>query len=86
MPDTLLPSHGPTTESLIRDLERLRDVLCINCGTQVGPLESLMSIAMGFRNAPPCFPCLTLLLKVDLNGFRDSLLAHIRSRDCYLGA
>ena len=45
-----------------------------------------MSIATGFRNAPPCLRCLTLLLKVDLDRFRDSLLEYIRSRECYLEA
>src|SRR6185436_337252 len=86
MPDMTLLPQVATAESLICDLERLRDAFCINCGTHVGSQQALMSIAMGFRNAPPCLLCLTFLLKVEPRSFRESLLEYIRSRECYLDA
>lgn len=45
-----------------------------------------MSIAMGFRNAPRCLPCLSATLERDPAALRDSIFAYIRRRECYLEA
>lgn len=75
-----------TAESLIHDLERLRGVRCAGCGGLVSAHQALMAIAMGFKNAPRCLPCLGAFLDQDLVRLRDQLIDYIRHRQCFSDA
>jgi tRNA 2-thiouridine synthesizing protein A len=76
-------SDARTAESLIRDLERLRDVACAGCGQRVGPHQTLMGMAIGFKDAPRCLPCLGAALGQESGWLRDWLLGYIRQRECF---
>jgi tRNA 2-thiouridine synthesizing protein A len=86
MPDTRAMEESRTVESLIRDLKQMRDSRCVSCDECLGPHQALQSIAMGFKNSPRCLPCLAAVLKVEPAEFGNSLLEHIRARECFLGA
>jgi tRNA 2-thiouridine synthesizing protein A len=72
-----------TAASLIRDLESLRGRRCFDCAAPVCSHETLMSIAMGFKDAPRCLKCLAAQLQRDATELRDYLFAYIQGRDCY---
>jgi len=75
-----------TAESLIRDLERLRDAACAGCGAPVGPHQSLMAIAIGFKDPPRCLRCLGAALDQEPARLRDWLFDYVRQRECFLEA
>jgi tRNA 2-thiouridine synthesizing protein A len=83
---SLTDADGRTAESLIRDLERLRGVPCAGCQAPLSPHAVLMSIALGFKDAPRCLPCLAEALDRDAATLRDSLAGYLRQRDCYWAA
>ena len=70
-------------EDLIRELGRLRGVECAGCGEPVGAHDTLMSMVMGFKNAPRCMICLAAGLEEDAAKLRENLLRYIRQRRCY---
>jgi tRNA 2-thiouridine synthesizing protein A len=72
-----------TAASLIRDLESLRGRRCFGCAAPVCSHESLMSIAMGFKDAPRCLNCLAAQLQRGGAELRDYLFAYFQKRDCY---
>jgi tRNA 2-thiouridine synthesizing protein A len=72
-----------TAESLIRDLSALRATCCPACAVAVQPRESLMSIAMGFKDAPRCFPCLAAALTGDASALGSQVLDYIHRHDCF---
>jgi tRNA 2-thiouridine synthesizing protein A len=72
-----------TAESLIRDLEQLRDVLCGGCGQPVCRHQVLMAMAIGFKDAPCCLLCLGAALERPPVQLRDWLFDYIRQRQCY---
>ena len=80
------PNNISDADSLIRDLERLRGVACAACRGLLCHHQVLMAIAMGFRNAPRCLPCLGAALSREPAGLRDSLFDYIRQRQCYAEA
>ena len=86
MADLNSAGNLPAAESLIRDLERLRGMPCAGCGSPLCSHQVLMSIVMGFKNAPRCLPCLGAALECDPIRLRDSLFDLIRRRECYAGA
>lgn len=79
-------NDSPTAESIIRDLERLRGVSCAGCGARLDHHQVLMSIAMGFRDAPRCLPCLGAAWAREPAWLRDSLFVYIGQRQCYSDA
>ncbi len=72
-----------TADSLIRDLEKLRARRCYECAAPICSHESLMSIAMGFKDTPRCLKCLSAALHRDATELRDYLFAYFHGRDCY---
>ena len=86
MIELVTPETSRTAESLIRDLERLRGSACPTCGGELSHRHALMSIAMGFKDAPRCLPCLGVALGSDLTALRGQLLTYIQRQDCFRGA
>jgi hypothetical protein len=81
-----ISNDARTTQSLIRDLERLRDVLCAGCGQPVGLHQVLMAVAIGFKDSPRCLSCLGAAWERPPVQLRDWLFDYIRQRQCYLDA
>jgi len=75
-----------TADSVIHALEEMREAHCTGCEEGLGAHQSLISIVMGFQDRPRCLLCLAEALNVENERFYESLLEHIRSRECYLGA
>jgi tRNA 2-thiouridine synthesizing protein A len=72
-----------TTEALLRDLRNIRQNRCTNCGRAICGHEALMSLTMGFKNAPRCWHCLADALGHSKERLRDRLSSFIASRSCY---
>jgi tRNA 2-thiouridine synthesizing protein A len=68
---------------LVSDLKRMRADCCIDCGAAICGHEALMSLTMGFKNAPRCWHCLSSTLEHDRDALRDRLFALIAHRSCY---
>jgi tRNA 2-thiouridine synthesizing protein A len=72
-----------TTEVLLRDLRSIRENCCTSCGGAICGHEALMSLTMGFKNAPRCWHCLADALGHSREALRDRLSSFITSRACY---
>ena len=72
-----------TAESLIRDLQRLAGTECPACGEPLSHRHALMSIALGFKDAPRCLPCLSTALGGDLTELREQLFQYVQRQDCF---
>jgi tRNA 2-thiouridine synthesizing protein A len=77
------PQDEITTEALLRDLQNIRQNRCTNCGEAICGHEALMSLTMGFKNAPRCGHCLADALGHSREALRDRLSSFITSRACY---
>jgi len=75
-----------TAESLIRDLGELRGAVCPVCRATVSLRESLMSIAMGFKDAPRCLPCLGAALTGEQAALAGQIHSYIQRHDCFRDA
>jgi tRNA 2-thiouridine synthesizing protein A len=69
--------------ALLGDLKIIRANPCSSCGTALCGHEALMSLTMGFKDAPRCWPCLAAALAHGREALRDHLFAHIANRTCY---
>jgi tRNA 2-thiouridine synthesizing protein A len=83
MSEELDPQDEVTTEALLRDLQNIRQYRCTNCGGVICGHEALMSLTMGFKNAPRCWHCLADALGHSREKLRDRLSSFIASRSCY---
>ena len=70
-------------EALLCSLEGIRARRCIGCGRSVCAHESLMSLVMGFKDAPRCLECLADDLNQKKEELRDHLVGLITRRLCY---
>jgi tRNA 2-thiouridine synthesizing protein A len=69
--------------TLLHDLGVITDRRCSGCGAVLCGHEALMSLTMGFKDAPRCWPCLANGMAQDPETLRDHLLTHIESRACF---
>ncbi len=69
--------------ALLRDLKKIRGKSCIDCGGTICGHEALMSLTMGFKDAPRCWPCLSAALEQNMEKLRDHLYTLIGRRSCY---
>ncbi len=84
MNDELDPQDDElVTEALLRDLRQIRERQCGVCGQAICGHEALMSLTMGFKNAPQCAECLSTSLGHSRETLRDRLSSFITSRNCY---
>lgn len=69
---------------LLEDVAALSGTPCAACAHPICGHEAVISIALGFKNAPRCLPCLATALDDNAVALRDHVIQHIRRRDCYL--
>jgi len=69
-----------------RELHRIAGGRCQDCAVGYSAKEAVWSIALGFKNAPRCLPCLCRRLGRDENDLRTSLTEYVHRRECYLRA
>jgi tRNA 2-thiouridine synthesizing protein A len=70
----------------LRELGRLAGGRCRDCGRPYTARGAVGSIALGFKDAPRCLPCLALGLRRDPADLRADLVAYARRRECYARA
>jgi tRNA 2-thiouridine synthesizing protein A len=70
----------------VRELDRLIGGRCRDCGRSYAAREAVGSIALGFKDAPRCVPCLARGLRRDPANLRTDLVAYVRRRECYARA
>jgi tRNA 2-thiouridine synthesizing protein A len=73
----------PAAEEVLADLEQHRGSACHGCGDTLSGHDVVMSVAMGFRNAPRCLACLAVTYQRTRDDFRAYVLDYIKSRSCY---
>ncbi|MFO0852166.1 MAG: sulfurtransferase TusA family protein [Gemmataceae bacterium] len=84
------PADAPAfvdDESLpLRELRRLAGGRCARCRTNYTPHEAVFSVALGFKSAPRCLPCLALGLGRNTAELKAQVTDYILRRDCYRAA
>jgi tRNA 2-thiouridine synthesizing protein A len=70
-------------EELLCNLKQLRERHCALCRAAICGHEALMSVTMGFKDAPQCWSCLAGSLSQEREALRDHLYAYIRHRSCH---
>jgi tRNA 2-thiouridine synthesizing protein A len=70
----------------LRELRRLVGGLCHGCGLRYNPQDVVFSVALGFKAAPRCLPCLAASFNRSQYEFRTDLLNYVQRRECYLRA
>jgi len=83
MDEEIDPQGQIEIAALLGDLRKLRESFCRGCGATLCGHEALMSLTMGFKDAPRCWPCLAAALGYEQEALRDHLFAHIAHRICY---
>lgn len=78
---------APEDDSLpLRELHRLAGGRCRDCGRPYAAREAVGTIALGFKDAPRCLPCLAGRLGRAADDLRADLVAYARRRECYARA
>ncbi len=67
----------------LRDLLAVAGWACAGCGGRCSAFEAVWSIALGFRTAPRCLPCLATGLGRDPVDLRQQLDDYVRRRECF---
>jgi len=83
MDDALASAESLRTEGVLLYLERTQGARCAQCAAALCGHAALMSLAMGFKDAPRCVGCLATGLGRNLEEFRDHLYAYIDHHECY---
>lgn len=83
MDEDLDPRDQIKIEELLCDLRHLRENRCSGCGEAICGHEALMSVTMGFKDAPRCWPCLADALGYEKEPLRDHIFAYIAHRPCH---
>jgi tRNA 2-thiouridine synthesizing protein A len=81
--EELDPQDQIKIEELLCDLKQLRKNLCAGCGASICGHEALMSLTMGFKDAPRCWSCLAGALGYEKDALRDHIFAYIKHRSCH---
>jgi|WetSurMetagenome_2_1015567.scaffolds.fasta_scaffold203512_2 tRNA 2-thiouridine synthesizing protein A len=83
MDEDLDPQDQAKIEALLCDLKLLRENHCAGCGEAICGHEALMSLTMGFKDAPRCWPCLAGAMGYGREALRDHIFAYITHRSCH---
>lgn len=86
MPVSAPVAEARTAESLIRELQRGRGAPCPACGGPLNLRHTLMSIAMGFKDAPRCLDCLAVALDSEVFVLGGQIFQYIQRQDCFRNA
>jgi tRNA 2-thiouridine synthesizing protein A len=81
--EDLDPADLMKIEELLCDLKQLQDRNCADCGAGICGHEALMSLTMGFKDAPRCWTCLADALEYEKDALRDHVFAYITHRPCH---
>src|SRR3972149_1204023 len=77
------PDESVRTETVLRFLEETQGAGCPSCARGVCGHEAVMSLAMGFKDAPRCLSCLAGALAQDRGELRDHVFAYIDHHECF---
>ena len=77
------PQDQTKIEELLCDLKQIRENHCVGCGAAICGHEALMSLTMGFKDAPQCWSCLAEALEYEKDALRDHIYAYIAHRSCH---
>ncbi|MGH7352435.1 MAG: sulfurtransferase TusA family protein [Candidatus Methylomirabilales bacterium] len=77
------PDESVRTETVLRFLEEMQGAGCPSCTRGVCGHEAVMSLAMGFKDAPRCLSCLAGALAQDRGELRDHVFAYIDHHECF---
>jgi tRNA 2-thiouridine synthesizing protein A len=77
------PELSPDESQPLRDLRRIVGRPCAGCGGRCPAREAVWSIALGFRNAPRCLPCLAGGLGRDAAELRVQVTEYVNRHECY---
>jgi tRNA 2-thiouridine synthesizing protein A len=83
MDDALASAELPRTEGVLLYLEGAQGLRCATCAAALCGHAAVISLAMGFKDAPRCVGCLAAALGRDVGEFRDYLYAYIGRHECY---
>jgi tRNA 2-thiouridine synthesizing protein A len=83
MDEELDPQDQIKIEALLCDLKQLRENHCAGCSAPICGHEALMSLTMGFKDAPRCWPCLAGAMGYGREALRDHIFAYITHRSCH---
>ena len=83
MDEDLDPQDQVKIEALLCDLKQLRENHCAGCGVAICGHEALMSLTMGFKDAPRCWSCLAGAMGYGREALRDRIFAYITHRSCH---
>ncbi len=83
MDEELDPQDQIKIEELLCNLKQLRENVCAGCNAAICGHEALMSITMGFKDAPRCWSCLASALGYEKDSLRDHIFSYIRHRSCH---
>jgi tRNA 2-thiouridine synthesizing protein A len=83
MDEDLDPQDQIKIEALLCDLKQLREYHCADCSAPICGHEALMSLTMGFKDAPRCWSCLAGAMGYEKEALRDRIFAHISHRSCH---
>src|SRR6476646_10115299 len=67
----------------VRDLFHIVGRPCADCEGRCSPHEAVWSIALGFRNASRCLPCLARGLGRDAAELRVQVTEYVNRHECY---
>jgi tRNA 2-thiouridine synthesizing protein A len=70
----------------LRELHRIVGGACRDCRARHTAHEAVWNVALGFKNAPRCFACLSRRLGREPDDLRQQLTEYVTRRDCYLRA
>lgn len=70
-------------ETLLADLQRLQSSRCRDCATPLCEHQILISIVLGFKDAPRCFTCLAQGLEKTAGDLRNHTYLYIQRRECW---
>jgi tRNA 2-thiouridine synthesizing protein A len=83
MAGPLAPDESTRTETVLLYLEQSDGARCPACAGTVCGHEAVMSLAMGFKDAPRCLSCLAGALAQDRGELRDHVFAYIDHHECF---
>ncbi len=77
------PDSPARIEALLRDLGRLEGVACPRCLAAICGHEAVMSVALGYKNAPRCAGCLAAELEREAGELTSQMFEYVDRRPCF---
>jgi len=85
--DPILADQSPRTlarrvEEVLSTLQRSQGALCADCAAALCGHQTIMSMVLGWKNAPKCLACLSQTVGRERDHLGDQLAAYILSKEC----